>query len=128
MLQTIALYFSMGVLLSLGLVLVSGSFLPVCLVYPLLLAYLQPPLYLANLVTQARGLFPTICLALCSTGILRAPPAGSISVLAILTMALDFLDGYIARHIQSQGCTLMGKFLDINTDGFCVLLLSLWNA
>merc|ERR1719317_184750 len=107
MLQTTALYFSIGVLLALGLALASGSLLPVCLVYPLLLVYLQPPSYPANLVTQARGLFPTICMALCSTGILPAPPVGGIAVLATFTMALDFLDGYIARNVQSQGCTLI---------------------
>jgi phosphatidylglycerophosphate synthase len=80
----------------------------------------------ASRVTLARALLAIVAAALVADSFARATPAALIVVPAALALALDAVDGWVARRTRTA--TALGARFDGEVDAFLILALSVYAA
>jgi phosphatidylglycerophosphate synthase len=111
-----------------GLAMALGAFVAIQLYAALLLVRLYPHdrLGLCNLVTQFRaGLIAAFAAPIAVPGVLLAQPshAWAVLALAVLTLSLDGVDGWLAR--RSGLVSRFGARFDVEMDSILALILTL---
>lgn len=77
----------------------------------------------ASWVTLIRGTLAVGVAALTAASFERAPATATLVALASVAVALDFVDGWLARHTRTQSA--LGARLDGEVDAFLILVLSI---
>jgi len=80
----------------------------------------------ANAVTATRSAIVGVVAALVATSFTGSPPVPLLVALASIALALDGLDGYVAR--RSGSASELGARFDMEVDAFLILVLSVYDA
>jgi phosphatidylglycerophosphate synthase len=80
----------------------------------------------ANAVTATRSMLVGLVTALVVTSFARAVPTALLVALVAVALALDGIDGYVARRTRSES-ELGGRF-DMEVDAFLLLVLCVYDA
>ncbi|MEV4417520.1 CDP-alcohol phosphatidyltransferase family protein [Catellatospora sp. NPDC049609] len=80
----------------------------------------------ADRVTLARAMLTGCVAALTADALLHETPSGVLVAIAIVALALDAVDGRVARHTGTTSA--FGARFDMETDAFLILVLSVYAA
>jgi phosphatidylglycerophosphate synthase len=80
----------------------------------------------ANAVTATRSMLIGVVTAVVVTSFTQPVPAGFLVALAIPTLALDAVDGWVARRTRSESA--LGARFDMEADAFLLLVLTMYDG